>query len=46
MVAGVGLVISRRLDPKPNTLLQELRIRYERGEINREQYRSMKKELT
>lgn len=45
MVAGVGLVISRRLEPKPNTLHQELRLRYERGEINRKQYDAMKKEL-
>jgi len=46
MLAGVGLVISRRLQPRPNSLLQELRLRYERGEIDRKQYDAMKKELT
>ena len=45
MIAGAGLVISRRLEPKPNSLLQELRLRYERGEISRKQYEAMKKEL-
>lgn len=45
MIAGVGLVISRRLEPKPHTLHQELRLRYERGEISKEQYDKIKKEL-
>lgn len=45
MIAGVGLVISRRLSPRPNTLLQEVRLRFERGEISREQYDKVKDEL-
>lgn len=46
MVGGVGIKLSKQLKPAHESPLEIVQARYARGEITREQFEQIKKDLT
>ena len=45
MVSGVGIKLSKQLKPTPTSPLEIVRARYARGEITRDQFEQIKRDL-